>query len=485
MNLQDTIVAPATGNVVSAIGVIRMSGQRALDIANEVFVPFNKRKMMFNNSQAMFKDIAKANTLYFGTIYKEEKIVDEVVVSVFKAPHSFTGEDTIEISHHGSLFIRQEILQLLIDKGARMADKGEFSMRAFLNGKMNLSQAEAVADLIQSGNVSSHDLAINQLRGGYNEELKALREKFLKIASLLELEIDFSEEHEVFVDRKDLISQLDIARQRLEMLVSTFSQGNAFRKGVPVAIAGKPNSGKSTLMNAILKDNRSIVSAIEGTTRDTVEETINVNDITVRFIDTAGIRQSDNEIEQEGIKRSFQAIQRAEVVLYLVDSSLDDMASIDYQLKFLQQEIDCDSETTNNEIESINLKDKKVILVINKEDISNLSVKDKDTLKNKGAVFISAKNSQGIEDIFDAITKDFVASDVNSKVFVSNIRHYNALNNALKEVIEARRAALDGISSDLISENIRGAMHHIGTITGEITDTDILNNIFDKFCIGK
>ncbi|MBO6118095.1 MAG: tRNA uridine-5-carboxymethylaminomethyl(34) synthesis GTPase MnmE [Bacteroidales bacterium] len=483
MNLRDTIVAAATGNITSALGIIRMSGADAVDIISEVFIPVSEKK---------FADVAKGGRLYYGRIVnadinavksKDNKsqdvnnaksndhTVDEVVVSVFKAPHSFTGEDTVEISHHGSPYIQQEIIKLLLSAGARLADKGEFSLRAFLNGKMNLSQAEAVADLIQSDNKSSHDIAMDQLRGGYNSELKSLRQRFLKIASLLELEIDFSAEQEVFVDRDELVNLLTQTKEKLTYLVNSFRQGNAFKNGIPVAIAGKPNSGKSTLMNAILKDERSIVSSVEGTTRDTIEETINVNGVNIRFIDTAGIRESDNEIEKEGIKRSYDAINKAQTVLYLIDSSVDDAESADYQLKFLKQDAD--------------LTDKKLILVVNKSDISCLTRQDREKLQQMDAVFVSAKKSDGLEELLKLITADFNVQDVSSKVFVSNIRHYDALKNALDETSAALDITLSGLSSDLISENIRSAMDFIGQITGEITTEDVLTNIFSSFCIGK
>lgn len=469
MNLQDTIVASATGNITSALGIVRLSGTNAVNIMSKVFLPISKQN---------FLDIAKANTLYYGQIIKDresdidkENIIDEVVVSVFRSPHSFTGEDTVEITHHGSTFISKEIINLLISNGARLADKGEFSLRAFLNGKMNLSQTEAIADLIQSDNQSSHDIAINQLRGGYNTELKTLRQKFLKIASLLELEIDFSAEQEVFVDRDELTYLLKETQEKLSYLVKSYKQGNVFKNGIPVAIAGKPNCGKSTLMNAFLNEQRSIVSSQEGTTRDTIEETISVNGINIRFIDTAGIRESDNDIEKEGIIRSYQAIEKAQVVLYLVDSSLDNMESVDYQLKFLRQDVD--------------LTYKKLILVVNKDDISCLNTQDREALSKQGAIFISAKNLKGIDTILNTITKDFNCEDISSKIFVSNIRHYNALKNANEEVTIALEAAMNGLSSDLISENIRLAMDFVGQITGEITTEDVLTNIFSSFCIGK
>ncbi len=483
LNLSDTITAPATGNIVSALGIIRLSGPKAIDIISQIFVPSNKK---------IFKDIVKANTLYYGTIVKEENIVDEVVVSVFLSPHSFSGEDTIEITYHGSPFIQQEILQILISNGARLAERGEFSLRAFLNGKMNLSQAEAVADLIKSTNEASHDLAIKQLRGQYNTYLKELRQRFLKIASLLELEIDFSAEQEIFVSREELKKELDQAQQTITLLVQSFAKGNAFKKGIPIAIVGQPNSGKSTLMNALLKDDRSIVSSIEGTTRDTIEETINVEGLSIRFIDTAGIRQSDNEIEKEGIKRSFVAIEKAQKIVYLVDASKDDAQSIDYQLKFLKEELIHSTTKHNNEqldlIQENRIENelkRNLILVVNKEDISTIPLKDREYLVENKAIFISAKLGKGIDKVLKAILKDFSNEEIHTKVFVTNARHYQALMNAQQSVDMAINCLENNQSADIISENIRQATEYIGQITGEITNDEILGNIFSSFCIGK
>ncbi len=462
MKLQDTIVASATGNIVSALGIIRMSGTEALNIISKVFVPISNKN---------FLDIARAGRLYYGKLMNNDNILDECVVSLFKSPHSFTGEDIVEISHHGSTYIQQEILQILINNGARLADKGEFSLRAFLNGKMNLSQTEAIADLIASNSSASHNLAIKQLRGEYNQELKNLRHRFIKIASLLELEIDFSAEQEVFVDKKELQDELNEAIQEISQLVNSFKQGNALKKGIPVAIVGKPNSGKSTLMNALLKDDRSIVSSIEGTTRDTIEESISIDGLSIRFIDTAGIRESDNEIEKEGIKRSFEAIKKAQVVLYMIDASLEDMESINYQLAFLKQEVD--------------LSDKYQILIVNKEDISTLKAKDKKNLVDMGAIFISAKGQKGIDKVLKAITENFDNKDIAQRIFVTNIRHYEALSNALVCVKDAQQNLINGQSADIISYDIRQATEYIGNITGEITSEDILTGIFSSFCIGK
>jgi tRNA modification GTPase len=483
LNFSDTITAPATGNIVSALGIIRLSGPKAIDIISKIFVSSIKKP---------FKDILKANTLYYGTIVKADKVVDEVVISVFLSPHSFSGEDTIEITHHGSPYIQQEILQLLIGNGARLADRGEFSLRAFLNGKMNLSQAEAVADLIESTNEASHDLAIKQLRGQYNTFLKELRGRFLKIASLLELEIDFSAEQEVFVSRDDLRKELDQAKHTINLLVQSFEKGNAFKNGIPVAIVGQPNSGKSTLLNALLKDDRSIVSSIEGTTRDTIEETINVEGVSIRFIDTAGIRQSDNEIEKEGIKRSFVAIEKAQKIVYLVDASKDDAKSIDYQLKFLKEElINLTAKRYDRQLDPteesriVSEFNKNLILVINKEDISTIPLKDREYLADNKAIFISAKLGNGIDKVLKAILKDFSSEELLNKVFVTNVRHYQALMKAQQNVDMAIDCLENNLSADIISENIRGATEYIGQITGEITNDEVLGNIFSSFCIGK
>ena len=321
----------------------------------------------------------------------------------------------------------------------------------------------------------------------------------MKIASLLELEIDFSAEQEVFVDRNDLYTLLEQTNTKLEQLINSFRQGNAFKNGIPVAIAGKPNSGKSTFMNAVLNDDRSIVSSIEGTTRDTIEETITVNGLKIRFIDTAGIRESNDEIEKEGIKRSFEAVKKSQKVIYLIDASQDDLQSVDYQLKFLQQEINSansdmissngnDNNTEgniNNSTVNDNLIGKDIILVVNKDDISSIPFKDRKELLNKGALFISAKQKKGIDKVLNAITNEFNTDNISSNVFVSNIRHYNALQKASISTSLALLCLTNGESADLISYNIRKATEDIGAITGEITSEDILTNIFSNFCIGK
>lgn len=463
INRDDTIVAPATNtNISAALGIIRLSGKQAIEIADKVFLAQNKK---LNSLQQ-----AKANHTYFGTIEYEGKTIDEVVLSVYFAPHSFTGENLVEISFHGSLYICQTLLNMFISLGARMAEKGEFSERAFLNGKINLSQAEAIADVIASRNGFSLDMAMNQLRGGYNDMLLSLREKFLKVASLLELEIDFSEEHEIFVDREKLLQELNETQDLLTELCDSFKQANAFKQGIPVAIVGKPNSGKSTLMNAILKEERVIVSNIAGTTIDTIEERFFIKGVEYRFIDTAGIRESRNEIEKQGIERSFKAIEKAMFILVI-----SDISEKEEEWGKSKQDI----------LKGIKLGDKKLIHILNKEDKAKLSDKEKEDLKRKGYVIISAKEKQGLESLLEKIESLTPKTDFNNKVFLSNARHYQIMNKALEEIKLAIQNVEAGISSDLIAENIRMATNYIGEITGEVCNEDILGNIFSNFCIGK
>lgn len=463
INRDDTIVAPATNtNISAALGIIRLSGKQAIEIADKVFLAQNKK---LNSLQQ-----AKANHTYFGTIEYEGKTIDEVVLSVYFAPHSFTGENLVEISFHGSIYICQTLLNMFISLGARMAEKGEFSERAFLNGKINLSQAEAIADVIASRNGFSLDMAMNQLRGGYNDMLHSLREKFLKVASLLELEIDFSEEHEIFVDREKLLQELNETQDLLTKLCDSFKQANAFKQGIPVAIVGKPNSGKSTLMNAILKEERVIVSNIAGTTIDTIEERFFIKGVEYRFIDTAGIRESKNEIEKQGIERSFKAIEKAIFILVI-----SDISEKEEEWGKSKQDI----------LKGINLKDKKLIHILNKEDKAKLSDKEKEDLKRKGYVIISAKEKHGLEFLLEKIESLTPKTDFNNKVFLSNARHYQIINKALEEIKLAIQNVEAGISSDLIAENIRMATNYIGEITGEVCNEDILGNIFSNFCIGK
>ncbi len=463
LNTQDTIVAPATNySTSSALGIIRLSGENSINIVDKIFSPSGKR---ISNLKE-----AKGSNTYFGQILDNKNIIDEVVVSIYKAPHSFTGENIVEITHHGSPFICKSILNLLLKNGARLAEKGEFSQRAFLNGKINLSQAEAIADIIASRNKLSLNLALNQLRGGYNEMLHSLREKFLHIASLLELEIDFSEEHEIFVDRNQLLQELNLTKQNLQNLLSSFEQGNAFKNGTPIAIVGKPNSGKSTLLNTILKEDRSIVSDIEGTTRDTIEERVTINEVEYRFIDTAGIRQSNNIIEKKGIERSFKAIDKALIIILLLD------------LEYSKE----DREEQKKELLSeIDISKKTIITVLNKADKIQLSKEEISKLEAEDNIIISAKENKGVDILLNEISKKTPLQDFNKTIFLTNARHYSAIQSALNEIVLSIEGVENILSSDLIAENIRMAINYLGEITGEICNEDILQNIFSNFCIGK
>jgi tRNA modification GTPase len=463
MDIDTTIVAPATGNISSALGIIRVSGKKAVEIVNKVFLSIDYKKDIIKK--------AKKNTAHFGIIVKDNKkkkkkdVIDEVVCTVFLSPYSYTGEDTIEISHHGSIFIQSEIIKLLIDCGCTMAKRGEFTQRAFLNGKMNLSQAEAVADLIASRNQTTHLLAYNQLRGGYNEELQKLRERFLKISSLLELELDFTEDNEVFVDRKVLKDNILMAKKTLSGLVDSFSSGNAFKNGVPVAIVGKPNSGKSTLLNTLLNEQRAIVSQIEGTTRDTIEEVMTIDGVDFRFIDTAGLREGKDEIEKEGIKRSLEATKKAQIILYLVDISKKNTEIIPKDLNFG--------------------KEKQVIFLLNKNDKSVLDENTTKRLEEEGCMFISALKKEGISDLKQKIRDIVKVSNDSEKVLVSNIRHYEIMKKALSAINDAKFSLENNVPSEFIAEDVRRATTLLGEILGEVTNDEVLGNIFSKFCIGK
>lgn len=463
MDIETTIVAPATGNISSALGIIRVSGKKAVEIVNKVFLSIDYKKDIIKK--------ANKNTAHFGIIVKDDKkkkkkeVIDEVVCTVFLSPYSYTGEDTIEISHHGSIFIQSEIIKLLIDCGCTMAKRGEFTQRAFLNGKMNLSQAEAVADLIASRNQTTHFLAYNQLRGGYNEELQKLRERFLKISSLLELELDFTEDNEVFVDRKVLKDNILMAKKTLSCLVDSFSSGNAFKNGVPVAIVGKPNSGKSTLLNTLLNEQRAIVSQIEGTTRDTIEEVMTIDGVDFRFIDTAGLREGKDEIEKEGIKRSLEATKKAQIILYLVDISKKSTEIIPKDINFS--------------------KEKQVIFLLNKNDKSVLDEKTAKRLEEEGCMFISALKKEGISDLKQKIRDIVKVSNDSEKVLVSNIRHYEIMKKALSAINDAKSSLENNVPSEFIAEDVRRATTLLGEILGEVTNDEVLGNIFSKFCIGK
>ena len=446
---EDTICALATGGGLSAIAVIRLSGKEAIKITNTIFS----------------RDIlnVKSHTIHFGTISKNDKIIDEVLVSIFKNGKSYTGEETVEISCHGSTFIQNKILQLFINEGCRMATAGEFTMRAFRNGKLDLSQAESVADLIASESESAHQTALKQLRGGFSNELQEMRRKLIDFASLIELELDFSEEDVEFADRKQLEKLLDALSQELKKLIQSFKLGNVIKNGIPVAILGAPNVGKSTLLNTLLNEEKAIVSDIAGTTRDAIEDNLNIKGFTFRFIDTAGIRETSDTIENLGIKKSLEKAEISNIVLFIIDAD----AKLSKQLLELEK------------IKGITRL--KLLLVINKIDLNPQIKKD-----FKDAIFISAKKNQGIEALKERLlTFVNTAHLSNNETIITNLRHYEELQLTLNE-IKAVRGGLDsGLTGDFLAINIRQALFHLGSITGEVTSDTLLGNIFGKFCIGK
>jgi tRNA modification GTPase len=447
---KDTICAIATGSSTGAIAVIRVSGKNSFKICNKIF-----SKNITNK---------KSHTLHFGTIKNGNKIIDEVVLSIFKNPNSFTGEDIVEISCHGSQFIQGQIMQLLTENGARTANPGEFTLRAFVNGKMDLSQAEAVADLIASESKKAHQIALNQMRGGFSNELQTLREQLINFASLIELELDFSEEDVEFANRQQFNELLQLIKNKLSQLITSFQLGNAIKNGIPVAILGAPNVGKSTLLNAFANEEKAIVSEIAGTTRDAIEDVINIDGLQFRFIDTAGIRETENKIENIGIKKALEKAKKAKLVIYLVDATIDIQAQTK-EIKKLEKQLQ-----------------NKLIVVVNKMDL-NRNVAN--AIKEKDYLLISAKNNEGISNLKKQLMDFSDNSFLQNDTIISNSRHQQELSNTLAEI----NAIIDGlntdISGDLLAVNIRQALYHLGLITGEVTTDDLLGNIFGKFCIGK
>lgn len=466
----DSIVALATASGTGAIAIIRISGQDAISIVNTVFKSIKNKDLTKQ----------KSHTLHLGHIVDETKTLDQVLVSVFKGPNSYTGENTVEISCHGSTYIQQQIIQLLLRKGCRMADAGEFTLRAFLNGKLDLSQAEAVADLISSDNEASHQIAMQQMRGGFSNEIAKLREELLNFASLIELELDFAEEDVEFADRSqfnELINRIEFVLKRL---VDSFAVGNVIKNGIPVAIVGEPNVGKSTLLNALLNEERAIVSDIAGTTRDTIEDELTIGGIGFRFIDTAGIRDTQDVVESIGIKKTFEKIEQAQVILYLVDGC---QLSVDGKLDNLLVEIN----RTQNQYPQ-----KPILILINKKDL--LSDKLLHTIERKLAtnnqqlttLFISAKQNVGVEELKNQLLS-FVNTGTlrNNETIVTNTRHYDSLLKALEEIQKVKFGLETGLSSDLMALDIKEALYHFGMITGQVTNDELLGNIFANFCIGK
>lgn len=456
MSYEDTIVALATPSGVGAIAVIRISGKNAISIGDRVFKSIKNKKLSKQ----------KTHTIHLGHIVDGEKVLDEALVSVFKAPNSYTGEDVVEISCHGSPYIQQQIVQLLLRNGCRSAKAGEFTLKAFLNAKMDLSQAEAVADLITSDSAASHEIALNQMRGGFSTEIGRLREELLNFASLIELELDFSQEDVEFADRGQFNTLLNQISTLLKKLIDSFALGNVLKHGIPVAIVGEPNVGKSTLLNALLNEERAIVSNIAGTTRDTVEDQISIKGVNFRFIDTAGIRKTQDVVEQIGIERTFSKIGQAKLIIFLFDGPHFDREGL-------------------NDIRK-QYPEKELLVICNKMD--QIDPTQFEALRGEipETLFISAKNGTGIDDLqeklFELVDRGTISGDA---TIVSNSRHYDALLKSLEEIQKVKEGIEMGVSGDLLAIDIRQALFHLGEITGSVTTDDLLGNIFSNFCIGK
>ena len=463
---QDTICAIATAQG-GAIGSIRVSGPEAITITGRIFTPAKSGKLLSEQ---------KPYTLTFGRIYNGEEMIDEVLVSLFRAPHSYTGEDSTEITCHGSSYILQQVMQLLIKNGCRMAQPGEYTQRAFLNGKMDLSQAEAVADLIASSSAATHRLALSQMRGGFSKELTTLREKLLNFTSMIELELDFSEEDVEFADRSALRRLADEIEEVIARLANSFSVGNVIKNGVPVAIIGETNAGKSTLLNVLLNEDKAIVSDIHGTTRDVIEDTVNIGGITFRFIDTAGIRETSDTIESLGIERTFQKLDQAEIVLWIIDSA--DAIS---QLTLLSDKI------------LPRCEHKQLILVFNKVELINETQKNELTSQFSEhigseieSIFISAKQRLHTDELQQRlVAAAHLPTVTQNDVIVTNVRHYEALTRALDAIHRVQEGLDANISGDFLSQDIRECIFHLSDIAGEVTNDMVLQNIFAHFCIGK
>jgi len=459
----DVITAISTPAGIGGIAIVRLSGEGCIGLVDKVF----------RSASGKILSEQKANTIHFGTIQKDNASFDEVLVSVFHSPNSFTGEDSVEISCHGSVYIQQGILQLLIENGARLATAGEFTQRAFMNGKMDLSQAESVADLIASTSSATHRLAMNQMRGGFSKKLIDLRTDLLNFVSLIELELDFSEEDVEFANRNNLKDSALKIKQVIKNLADSFALGNVVKTGIPVAIVGETNTGKSTLLNLLLKEEKAIVSDIHGTTRDFIEDTINIDGLIFRLIDTAGIRDTEDTVESLGIERTFRKLEQATIVLWVVDAETDDEHTLSLAKKLLPM-----------------VEDKKLILVFNKVDIIPAVRKEhkdqllKDEIPNR--LFISAKYHQGTDELQKMLVE---AANIpkfgEQDVVVTNIRHYEALQNALQAIERVLEGLDNGIPTDLLAQDIRECMHYLGEITGQISTDEILGNIFSKFCVGK
>ncbi|TYB79748.1 tRNA uridine-5-carboxymethylaminomethyl(34) synthesis GTPase MnmE [Bizionia myxarmorum] len=463
MNQNDTIVALATASGAGAIAVIRLSGTDAITIAEDCFRSVSKAKKLSKQ---------KTHTIHLGHIVDDTREIDEVLVSVFKNPNSYTGEDVVEVSCHGSHYIQQQIIQLFLRNGCRMADAGEFTLRAFLNGKLDLSQAEAVADLIASDNEASHQIAMQQMRGGFSSEIAKLREELLNFASLIELELDFAEEDVEFADRTQFRELVERITFVLKRLIDSFAVGNVIKNGIPVAIVGEPNVGKSTLLNALLNEERAIVSEIAGTTRDTIEDEISIGGMGFRFIDTAGIRETQDVVESIGIKKTFEKIEQAQVVIYLFDAEQFQVQSSKFKV----------------ELEKIKNKYplKPLLVIANKIDkVDDILLAQMQT-EIPEIQLLSAKSGFGVEQLTDSLLGLVNTGALrNNETIITNTRHYDALLKALEEIQKVKYGLDSGLPSDLMAIDIREALYQFGLITGNVTNDELLGNIFANFCIGK
>jgi len=462
MTNKDTIIALATASGAGAIAVLRVSGPKAISVSNTLFKSIHDKNLLNQPT----------HTIHLGHIVDGDRVLDEVLVSIYKNPQSYTGEDIVEISCHGSSYIQQEILQLFIRNGCRSANPGEFTLRAFLNGKMDLSQAEAVADLIASDSAAAHQIAMQQMRGGFSSEIKKLREELLNFASLIELELDFSEEDVEFADRRQFEDLLQRIVKVLKYLIDSFSTGNVIKNGVPISIIGAPNVGKSTLLNALLNEDKAIVSNIAGTTRDAIEDELIIEGIKFRFIDTAGIRQTDDTVESIGIKKTFAKMAESQVIIQLIDASLISKANTADILASLVET-------------KAQYPEKETLVVLNKMDLADKALLSK-VFSELEPLHMSAKTGTGVE-LLKTKLLDMVHMGKlqNNDTIITNARHYDALRLALENIQKVQVGMQTGLSGDLLAIDIREALYHFGRITGEISTDDLLGNIFANFCIGK
>lgn len=457
MKILDTICALSTPPGMGAIAVVRISGNHAFEITSN----------LFRNSSKFLEQ--PANYAKFLSVYDSERLVDQTVVVKFVAPHSYTGEDLVEISCHGSQYIQQKILELLLKNGARMANPGEFSMRAFLNNKLDLPQTEAVADLIESQSEMAHKLAVGQLKGGFSSTIRSLRAQFVELAALLELELDFSEEDLEFVDRTQLLALLETLKKEVSALIRSFKWGSNIKNGIPVAIVGKPNVGKSTLLNALLNEERAIVSHIPGTTRDTIEDTMTIQGVNFRFVDTAGIRNSEDMIESLGIDRTFSAIEKAEIILFMVDISQTSLQEIQSEMEILKSKVD--------------IKEKNIILLANKIDAAqNIDAK---AIQDYEMLPLSAKLGTHVERVKEVLVNYVNEHKIVDNALLTNLRHYDIFLKISDEILRLEEGFAQQLPTDILAIHLNTILHYLGEITGEVTTDEILNDIFGKFCIGK